>query len=639
MPTLRLLVTILELPSLDRMNEAGCKPLKDLIIQKILLPCRASFFDSKNYSKAASSDDPLTSSTDLLAPLANFHHVKAGEEFEEAKTIKGLWPISILFQVAIQSLTRTTPKQRSVEDSWLQYLFYRILQQGFRIGAADALSKPSTQHLLSINQMLRDITDHNIRISVSKLEPLLTHIMSCLGGTPDVSAICETVNLCILIDANIFIGPGPIAKEAQGNNPRISNPRLATLLLWITNSAWKRSLEMDPIYEIKLLKIVSPLVEAYAKARSLLSFVSYWQEQLALCQNKVSDDPEFVIGTYLPRSLWEDERLIQLIARLAESTLTAGQINNLLLDTHARALTHETLGGSDDSPNLVASLITMDCASGITLDEAKSDRIKDIAKDVYHSSLDWLLNKTYWPVDHRWRVWRIIIALNKQWNFKENHSTIQGLEQQVISKAVELTTRARLRAPKDEDCQYIYAEEFYAFAFVVSSSSRQHEPSDQYRQLSHDLIETVIKWISGYAISEWMNDEKQDQMAPATDSKAIVQWNGQSDGVVSLDILHLCYLAQLLTFPEVFQLETPSFDVVALSLTLHRFLKVNHQHQIFQNIYRGAIAFRSSSQAELKPYRLLSTPINYLSLWNKLVKIESLQENRALTSSNPHSSQ
>lgn len=533
--------------------------MEKLIVQKILLPARATFFNSRNYSSSDSSGDPLASSIDLLAPLAKVHDTEAEDGSKETKTFKGLWPTSLIFQIAIQSLTRITPKQRSVEDSWLQTLFYRILQHAFHIGVVDASLTLSTQQVLSINQMLRQVADHDIRINTSKLEPFLAHILSCPDGTLDAPVVCESIHLSILIDANIFIGLAAIPKDVQGNRLHVPNQHLATLLLWITNSAWNLSLEMELIYEDKLSKVVLPLVEAYAKARSLLKFISSWQEQLALCQKQRSDRSELVTRSCWAKSIWEDERLLQLIARLAESTLTAGQINNLLLDTHASLLSHETLG-SDGFSNLMAKLVFLDCAFSITLNDVKSDQIKDVARTIFHFSLDSLLNKTCWPVEHKWRLWRVLIAFQERWNVTGTHSDVWHLKQKVIGRAVELTTKARLR---DDVSQSGYAEELYAFAFVTSSISGQKEPSEHDRQASHDLIETVIKWISSHATRE-KGDEKQDHMASGVNSEPIVQWNGQSDGVNSLDILHLCYLAQFLVFPGVFRLEKPSHDVLGV---------------------------------------------------------------------------
>ena len=479
--------------------------------------------------------------------------------------------------------------------------------------------------------MLRQIADHDIRINVSKLEPFLARMMTYSDGTLDVSVICESINLCILVDANIFIGLAAIPKDVQGNHLRAPNHLLALLLSWITDSAWKISLEMDLIYEDKLSKVILPLAEAFAKARSLVDFISFWQEQLAHCQKQGFNHSKPATGFYCPQSLWEDERLLQLIARLAESTLTAGQIYNLILGSHASVLSHETLG-PDGNPNLMANLVLLDCAFGITFKDVKPKQITDITRDVYHSSLRWLLNETSWPVEHKWRPWRILIAGQNRRNVTEHHSDIRYLEQQVVEKAVELTTRAQLR---DEDSQFGYTEEFYAFAYVIRSMLGQKGLSKHDGKPFHDLIESVIQWIFTHAKKE-KGDEKQDQMTSAANPKPLLQWNGQSDGVTSVDILHLCYLAQFLIFPGIFRSDQPLCDVLAFSLTLHRFLEVKQQHRIFQRIYEGAVAFRSSSQAETKSHGLISTPVNYLSLWSKLVNMESLQEDRALKSSEPH---
>ena len=634
MPALHLLVTIQELSSLDLIKNTISKPLEDLIIQKILLPSRTSFFNSRNRFDSDGSDDPSTFSIDLLAPLAKYHDTKAGDKFKETKGLKKIWPTSLIFQIAVQNATRITPKQRSVEDSWLQDLFGRILQQAHHIDAADAPFESSTQHVLPINKMLRQIADHDIRINRSKLEPFLDHVMTCPDGTLDASVICESINSCILVDASIFIGLAAIPKDLRGNNLRAPNHLLATLLSWITNSAWKLSLEMDLIYEDKLLKVVLPLVKAFAKARSLLDFISFWQEQLALCQEKRSNYSELVTGSCSPKSLWEDERVMQMIARQAESTLTAGQIYNLILGARTNVISHENLG-SDGYPNLMANLILLDLAFAITLTDENSDQIKDITRDIYHSTLGWLVNKTHWPVEHKWRLWRILIARRNYWNPTENCLDSWDLEQQVVGKAMELTTRAQSR---DEVRQSGYAEEFYAFAFLTSFTSGQKVLSEQDRKPLCDLIEKVIEWMFDYDTEE-KHDETRDQQGCTTNPKPVFQWNGQSDGVTSVGILHLCYLAQFLVFPAVFQSDKPLRDVLEFSLIPHRLLEVKHQHRIFQNIYRGAINFRSSSRTETKPYALTATPINYHLLWSKLVNIELLQENQTLKSSEPYNIQ
>lgn len=405
----------------------------------------------------------------------------------------------------------------------------------------------STQHILLLNQMLQEIVDHDIRISASKLESILAHIMSGLDDTRDASAICELISLCIAIDANIFIVPAPIAKDGQANQRRVPNQRLAPLLLWITTAAWKNSLERDLVYEIKLSKVVLPLVQAFAKARNLLGFVSLWQDQLAVCQKQPLDQSELLSRSYRPRTLWEDERLLQLIARLAESTLTIGQINDMLLKAHASIISHES-SGSDGYPNLLSNLIFLDCTLGITLNDAKSDQIKEIARDIYNSNLKWLLNETQLPIEHRWRLWRILLALSKRWDLLGSYPDSQFLEQQVVGKAVELNTRLQLGTSKIGDSQHGYAEELYAFAFVVSSISGQKKPGEDDEKPSHDLIAMAIEWISNYGARE-RDDEKQNQIACAGNLESCVQWNGQSDGVTTLDILHVGYLTQILVFP------------------------------------------------------------------------------------------
>jgi hypothetical protein len=626
------------LPNLSRSNQTRSTALEDLIVKKIIIPSRVSFLRIKSVSTSEREDESWSSSIDLLKPLAKDRKTEAGDHSIEGTTLGLLWPTSIIFRIAVQSLPRVTPRQRLVEDSWLQDLFNRLLQDNVGGNAPNTQLIYSTQYVSKLNQLLQEIADHNIRISISKLEPLLDHTMSCLDGSLDAATFCEMISLCIAIDANMFIVPAPIAKAEQANNRRLPNQRLAALLLWITTSAWKKSLEPDMPYEAKLSKIVIPLVKAFAKARDLLGFVACWQEQLASCQTLRPNQLGLIPGSYLPQSLWEDERLLQLLSRLLGSTLTTGQINNTLSKAHTNITSHATLV-SDGYPRLIANLILLDCALGITLNDDRSDQVTRTVRDIYHYTLDGLLSRPDWPKEHKWRLWRILITYNERWILRGKDSDLQGIEQQVIEKAVDLITRTQSKPSKIKDQQRYYTEELYAFAFVLSATSRENKFGEDGKKPFQELVGTALfERLIGYGQGERGNEE-QDQIASIKNPESVGQWNGQSDAVTTLDILHLGYLSQVLNFPSTIGLDKKSVNMFVLPLIVLSFINITQQHRFFQAIYNGAVSFRSSLQTKSKPHDSFFPSVNYLSLWNQLLKMETLKENRTLSSSEPFASQ
>ncbi len=596
-------------------------------MKKTIIPSRALFFNPKSFSNVDGSEHTSPSSIDLLAPLAEARDAEMGESVRGANTHGALWPISMFFHIAVQSLPRITPKQRSVEDSWLQELFGRLLQFIFDFNIADTPSIFSAQHTSTLKQMLQEIADQNIRISSSKLEHLLGRIISCLDNASNGSELCELISLCIAIDANIFLIPAPVAKDRQENGERVPNHRLAALLLWITTSAWKKSPERDLMYEAKLSKVVLPLVEAFAKARDLLGFVQYWLEQLAVSQKQPSDQAEVGSWYYRPRTLWEDERLLQLIARLAESTLTGRQINDALLKAHAGMASY-------GYPSLIPNLVFLDSALSIALDDAKSDQIADAAWKIYHSTLDGLLNASNWATEHRWRLWRILFTFKQRLFLPKFNLDIRSLERQVIDKGAELTTRTRIRPSNNEGDQYDYAEELYAFGFILSSNSGRKQSGEDEEQRSKELIEAVLVWVSESGARQRNNDEP-DQIASAENTEPVPRWNGHSDAVKSLDTLHLGYSAQFLVFPDLLRLDNTSLSITELTLTVTSFVDVMDQHRFFQKIYEAAVAFITSPHTYESLGDPLSASINYLSLWDKLLNSGRLQENHTLASSEP----
>lgn len=536
-----------ELTTVGRVDQLESKILEELVIQKTIIPSRAIFFHAKSFSSNESSDDTSISRKDLLTPLAKAPYAKSGGGLDGVKNLDGHLATSLLFHIAVKSVPRDNPKQRSVEDSWLQELFDRLVQPMFHISAPNIRLMFSAQHISTVNQMLREVADHNVRISISKLGPLIGRIMSYPDGALDAAGICEIIGLCIVIDANIFLAPAPSAKDGQRKHQRVPNHLLAALLRWITDSAWKKSLEVDPVYEVKLSKVVLPLADAFEKARNLLGFVSFWQEQLSVCQVKHPEQLGPLSASYRPRTVWEDERLLQRVGRLAESSLTVGQINSWLVESCASVESH-LVSGSDGFPKLVAGLIVLDCASAITLNNAKLAQIADTSQIIYRSTLNWLLSEINWPTEHVWRLWRILIAFTKDYYIETTHSDTRYLEQQVTGKAVKLTLETQLRTAKNEEIRYSYAEELYAFAFVISQISEQRKSGEDNERPYHDLMVTVIEWISEYGARE-CNNGTQSHNDSTEKPQPVIQWNGQSDGVIGLDILHLGYLTQILVVP------------------------------------------------------------------------------------------
>lgn len=527
-------------------NETIIRALEKLLINNVVLPARGSFLSSKSWKKTESEAQSSLSVASLLAPLGEKKNMRIGGTPLLNKADSAIRTISLLFSAAIESLPRVTPKQRSLEDSWLRYLFHQLEQCASSLCAESTSSLQSETYFSTLNLMLYKAVDYKVRLGDSRFEPILDRVLSMSDeefDAPDTPIYWTLTSLCLEIDPNIFTSSSSIDKSGGGNPNLLPSKHFASLVSRVTNTGWKTSSHSKVNYNFKLSTILLSLAQAFANARDLMTFIFHWQEQLTICQQHRHHLRLSSPDSQLVTNVWEDEKLLSFVGNVIEPSLTTGQIDFMFKKVHAN-LAPPALMASKDYSASVSSLIILDCIISGLSRESSLDQLAETARSAYFSVSNIVSNMSGWPVEHTWRLWRILATFNNRWSIPQYSKATEQAEQHAIFKAAE-SMREGMSAETRHVAQD-FAKELHAFSFLLSTSCLRVNSPDVSRTKTLPVI-SVIKT---------MLDRKQTYFesigSKMNGSRMFtVQWNGQNETVTSVDILLIGCIARILMLPSV----------------------------------------------------------------------------------------
>ena len=487
----------------------------------------------------------------FLDPLSKMNRFTSREYLKRQSNDVALLPIPLLFDIAIRCLPRVTPMQRSLEDSWLQDLFSKLV----RYASAEIASPPpdlgSEQYTLNLIQMLQKISDHKIRLATSKLETVLAAVVKNVENERDTPAHWDLIAACLDVDANVLISPS--VAEAIQQTPDEPNRHLASLISCVATSTWKSSPGTSS-YEVKLWKFIIPLASAFAKARNLTSFLSIWQEQLVQCQNEQTLNKTSLSATVYAPNVWEDERLSELVSRLVETTLTAGQIENLLQKAQEGVFLFEVKHSGVHS-KLEAYLVILDCLINVRLSQSNLDQLAKMLSRVYTSISDTVSNTYDWPTEHKWRLWRVLITIDEHWLLPRESSDIRVAEQLGLSRAISISTQES--SNKDIQIKSNILEDVYSFMFILNLAS-VHAKNNAAWQVS--ICQLVYKAVEDFLDhQEALCHAREPDLNTANQvARFLIQWDGKINTICSAEVASLVCIWNILMHPNILRYYLPS---------------------------------------------------------------------------------
>ena len=482
LPLLLLLDTCRQHPAPSDETAVLIESLEDLLINQLILPLRSSLLDLKPANRVeeevslASFSDRMVSLLRQFLPQLESPSLRADWKTDRHLALSMM---SLLFDVAISCRPRNTPKLRRLENPWLEQLFIQLGKCAETLFPPASSVRAQKDHIRVIKWMLRKAVDHQVQLSLSVLTTLLdqnsglfqnasyNHSETRIDNENDKYIEWGLVSLCIFNDSNVFVIPSSSATNNEKHAYRPPNKYLSALLRSITDDTCYRSLEEDKCYDFKVQNVLVPLCDAFIGARDLTGFLGHWREQLSIIQERqASQGKQFNLGP----SIWEDERLLLHIAQSVESSLTAGQIDEILSSAaHVLAPSIPNALGSNSVP--LESLTLLDCVCiGIYKDETMV-KLEWIILSVF-SLLGELVSRPPTMLSgYGWRIWRIMGVIIDRWSSLRDSSVLRPKAHFAICMASELVTHISSDLTLSDNLDL--TEESYAFRFMLKFAAME----------------------------------------------------------------------------------------------------------------------------------------------------------------------
>lgn len=592
MPSLHLL-SQLEAVKPDAHVSNTTHVLHKLVAGYIIMPTRAALLETIRPGNSLDKGVAALPAKELLRPL----QLECSQELEEnvlqgrKETFTGtLSMIPVTFQLIIRCTSLDTTKRRTAEMPWLQYMFIYLARCASISVLAPASSSPAKTSLTVLEKLLEIGISSKIDIDASILENIVSTYSGIVSKEPK-KVNWKLVELCLKLDPNVFLKPSPGKEKGNLRPAEHGIDFLAPLLTSMTSLGLRTLKEVSVPYRNLLSDIVVPLAAAFAHARGLNRFIEHWQEQL-----RIYEDNQRVSTTDM--TIWEDEELLHLVARLLEPSLTTGQMENTFHSAYVDLEQRFAFGGDDMATGPWSSSVIIECIVDGCTKETATDELSRTAQLVYNLSLRFLQKLPYQAAKLRWRLWRVTASIRSHWSGVFNSRKVSGaeaaVERRALGKALDTLLRSTGLVWPAHDCM----EGLQAFKFILSFAPAVHRADLETSSPQHE-IGLAIKWVVKCL------REELEQINPSSDPG----WDGRAIAATTQDALLIGCVAQLILSPKVLSRCTSNLQTELFSM----------------------LSMCAWQQERLHPTGRPTT-IRYPWLWQKLLQTEVLKEEASLAS-------
>lgn len=446
-----------------------------------------------------------------------------------------LSPVALLFSIMLKHTPQNTPKQRTSQKYWLQFIFHQL------IGCADIFATPKdspaifNERATILIQMLEESVKQRVRLEASELKRVFSFIANSSSRKGNSWIGWTLTSLCLQVNPTVLLGgysKAPI--ERTDDNPLSS-------LLSDLNLQWKSSTEENYVYDTATFEVLLPLARAFGEARDLRGFIRHWKVNLLECQSKRTPPPEPYSVPF--QSIWESENLLQCVASLLESRLTTGQINTILREIDGNLDASEDLRPLELQHVMSTDLVMLDCILSGCRSEGHISELSHQVKSIIIKLL--ALTASTYSSESKWRFWRVLATFNWRWN--EPISIINpSMLQHNVDDAIQLIHLEKVSG-------YNHAEALFAVDFMLSVFGLILPlKKDQALPSADQHIWSAVKALVNLA-GERIDSAYHGKLVQGShgrqspDDPCLPKWDFNSNIVASLDIFLLSCFALTLT--------------------------------------------------------------------------------------------
>lgn len=549
LPVLQLLHSCREWSCSKKDMGAVASSLEDLLITFTVLPFRASFVGTKE-SVQLFTDHAAALKEDLVSALCSYYYPKlkansslgrgtyeAQRQASKTQNHLKITYVSLLFEIALGLRPASKLTNSRAEDHWLEELFGRLIDCAGILVPPTPTVKAHKDYTRLVGWMLQKCVDHKLQLSLSRIQAILDSFSGLSGGDCGDTVDWSVVSLCLQIDSNAFVVPDSSGEANKSHSTRYTNKYLSALLSHISNEHF----EARQNYEFLLTGIVLPLCSAFTDARDLDGFIHHWIEQISIHEERQSEKQRLSLN--MP-CLWQDERLLQLVAQLAESKLTPGQLNHLVSSV-AEGLA-PSKPSTSISPSLsLASLVILDCLFAGIYQEATLKTLAETAQSVFCMLSAHLSDCLDHSLVHKWRMWRIKTTISDRWVTLRNSPLFKGSVQSAICTASEVLNRMCLGTSPDGEGGW--DEELFAFRFLLHLAVIEESGTTLQFPSRTRLVSAVAKIIN--MMEPFCHRISHDHFQTIKLPAYVPRWDEFDTVVKSINTLYLGCVADILISP------------------------------------------------------------------------------------------
>ena len=525
--------------------------LEELLIKHVVLPYRASIFNTETPGQICAGETSTSLSQDLVSILTPFYFPSPGDvtviDRRKSSLERSAWKteaqhtitlLSLLFDVALGSSPRKTPKLRRIEDPWLEKLFSQLAECAATFLRGINAFKAQRYHVMLVRWMMEKAVKGKLHLSLPTTEAILDQVSGLFSSGIDATVQWSVISLCIQNDANVFIVPASSANSDQIHLYRTPNKYLSSLLFKITEEQMESSSDYDHI----LSHVIIPLCNAFADARNLTGFIQNWKEQLRVLRKRLEAQRD---DTDDGPIIWEDDRLLQAVSQLVEPAFTASQIDQIL-SAAISDLTPSISNVPNDKGGSLAGLVIIDSLfAGINQDETMA-KLTESAQSVF-SLLGGLLSGAS-SQTYRWRVWRIKATIADRWLTLHDSSVFKRKAYSAICTASERINRTSSENLHDEKRDL--SEKLHAFRFILRFAAKGDCFWENLQFSSRSEVESAVKKIMD-EFEPFCHRISHDHFQTIKLPDTVPRWDEFSIKITSFDTLYLGCVADVLTSPSV----------------------------------------------------------------------------------------
>ena len=537
-----------------------------MIAKHIILPSRAAFLHQRK-AKDPNLVETKTVCEELLAPLSEASSEELRNLLPEGDFHPTLDSISFLFDLSLRCYSLKTPKQRILEAPWLRHLFVELARCTSLFFPLSTTVRLHEASVTVLKQLLRFATSSKIQLDTQTLETIFLHISGLSDETIEHPVDWDLMSLCMQNDGNLIL---PAQSKSAGPSPQLHGRLLTPLLARATNAgivdvrkSFKTagSSEKMKTYTTILNDITIPLVEAFAYARNLTGFIEIWHTQLVAWQDARLSYISSGLVSSCGESIWEDDKLLDMVASKLEFALTSGQISKVLRGiSHGMQSSFEP--GKEAFPECYAGVTILDCILNGIKSEATVLATTEQVSEILAHVLTVLSSYTKSPQWWSWRLWRILATIFRRWPDLTRTFDHPSTPYTILKKAQSIVTQGLSSNLLDEGGIPEYAQDIQALGSLLAliPLRRDIDLNNIYDGVIPALVKDIVNSIKQKI--KYACDHAEIQ---GSQTWLSLEWDGHRSSVDTRDMLLLCYAVEITLAMHVLRY-SPANDYALASL-------------------------------------------------------------------------